>query len=172
MLTLFGRPQTQVRSISHPQLNPCPLPNSSTVTNAKGGGLCTDIPHHQQQCQELGCLNNRSLCGRERKGALYLLSRTTPPPPASAKGGQGGGRNEDGPQTRNTPPPLHTGKRRLLTQASASELFCSVGLGAQMSRADSPEQGRGKIAHRQLSFTQALWPAGVDIYARALDLTG
>lgn len=41
-----------------------------------------------------------------------------------------------------------------------------------MSRADSPEQGRGKIAHRQLSFTQALWPAGADIYARALGLTG
>lgn len=48
-----------------------------------------DIPLHHQQCQELGCLNNRSLCGWERKGALYLLSRAVPPPPASAEGGEG-----------------------------------------------------------------------------------
>lgn len=38
-----------------------------------------DSPDRHQQCQELGCLNNRSLCGRERKGALYLLSKAMPP---------------------------------------------------------------------------------------------
>ena len=137
----------------------------------KAGALHMDIPLHQQQCQELGCLNNRSLCGRERKGALYLLSGAMPPPPASAKGGE----EEFGMKTGIKPEirlPHPHWQIRLLTQASASELFYSAGLGAQMSRADSPEQRRGKIVRCQLSFTQALWPAGADICARAWACSG
>ena len=37
------QPHKQLWSISHPQFNPCPLPNCFTVTNAAGGGLHTDI---------------------------------------------------------------------------------------------------------------------------------
>lgn len=62
----------QLRSISPQQLNPCPLPNSS-VTNTEGGAL----PHWQASplaaMPELGRLNNKSLCGLERKATLYLL---------------------------------------------------------------------------------------------------
>lgn len=113
-----------------------------------------DIPT-PHQCQELGCLNNRSLCGRERKGALYLLSGAMLPSPAFAKAGEGGGWNEgsDQPETRLPHPRWQI---RLLAQASAGELFYSAGLGTQMYRVDPPEQGREKTAYRGLSFTNEL----------------
>lgn len=104
MPTLFGRPHKQLRSISHPQLNPCPLPNSSAVTNEEGGGPPPRHPTPRQQCQELGCSNNRSLCGWERKGALYLLSKAMLPSPRLCHAGEDGGQNEDRHQTRHTPP--------------------------------------------------------------------
>lgn len=103
-----------------------------------------DIPLRHQQCQELGCLNNRSLCGWERKGALYLLSRAVPPPPASAKGGEEEVGMKTRHQTRNRLPRPHW-QIRLLTQASVSELFCSAGLGAQMSRLIPLSKGEGRL---------------------------
>lgn len=138
------------------------------------GALHMDSPDRHQQCQELGCLNNRSLCGRERKGALYLLSKAMPPSLSLCER-EWGERSSEWRQASNQkqtyPAPRHW-QIRLLTQASASELSYSAGGCTQMSRADSPEQGRGKIACRQLSFTRALWPAGVDIYARVWACSG
>lgn len=107
MLTLFGRPHKQLRSISHPQLNPCPLPNSSAVTNEEGGGPLTDTPPlpPRQQCQELGCSNNRSLCGWERKGALYLLSKAMLPSPRLCHGVRAEARTKTGIKSETLPPP-------------------------------------------------------------------